>query len=96
MFGLRPDREQQLVGLDVVAAGHGDVQRSVVAPLDLVDRRVELEVDALAHRYLHQPVDNLLVIVAQDHVGSIDQRHVASELVEDARRTHWRYIRRRR
>ena len=61
-----------------------DVERAVVAPLDLLDRRIELEVDALAQRDLDQPVDDLLVVVAQDHVGPVDQRHMASELVEDA------------
>ncbi len=50
--------------------------RSIVA--------VEAEFDALAQRDLQQPVDDLLVIVAQDHVGAVDQRHMASELVEDA------------
>src|SRR5438270_3539369 len=81
---LAPGREQHLVRLDVVAAGHGDVQHSVFALLNLLDRRVELEVDALAHRDLHQAVDELLVILAQDHVGPVDQGHMAAELVKDA------------
>ena len=61
-----------------------DVQRAVLVPLDPLDRRVEPEIDALAQRNLEQPVDDLLVIVAQDHVGSVDQGHMAAELVEDA------------
>ena len=59
-------------------------EAAVLALLDPVDRRVELEVDALADRNLQQPVDDLLVIVAQQHVGAVDQGHVAAELVEDA------------
>jgi hypothetical protein len=60
------------------------VQRAVVALLDLSKVDVELEVDALGHRDLQQPVAHLLVIAAQDHVGAVDQRHMAAELVEDA------------
>src|SRR5205085_10751883 len=58
-----PDREEELVGLDVVAAGHGHVQRAAIALLDLLDRGMEPEVDALADRDLHQPVDDLLVVL---------------------------------
>ena len=60
------------------------MQHSVFALLNLLDRRVELEVDALAHRDLHQAVDELLIILAQDHVGPVDQGHMAAELVKDA------------
>ena len=51
---------------------------------DPLDGRVELVVDALAQRDLDQPVDDLLVVMAEQHIGAIDERHVASELVENA------------
>ena len=45
---------------------------------------MESEVDAFADRDLHQPVDDLLVVLPQDHVGAVDESHVAAELMEDA------------
>ncbi len=60
------------------------MKRAVVALLDPFDGRVELVVDALAQRDLDQAVDDLLVVVPEHDVGAVDQRHVASELVEDA------------
>src|SRR4051794_35402995 len=60
------------------------MERTVLAPLDAVDDRVEFEVDSLAKRNLHQPIDDLLVVMAKNDVGSVDQCHVASELVENA------------
>jgi hypothetical protein len=83
-IGSPSDRKQNLVSLDVVAAGHANMQRVVLVPLDCVDRRVKLEVDALADRDLDEPVDNLLVVAAEQDVRPVHQRHLASELVEDA------------
>src|SRR6266498_743465 len=53
-FGVRlpPGRKQYVIAFDIVTTGQRDMQRAVVAPFDPVDRRVELEVDALAQRNL--------------------------------------------
>src|SRR3546814_11133945 len=61
-----------------------DRERSVLLLLDRLEGRVELEIDALGHRNLEQPVADLFVIAAQDRVAAIDDRHLAAEFVEDA------------
>ncbi len=81
---LAADREQNLVRLNIVAALHVDHQHSVVALLDRVKGRVELEVDALGQADLEQAVAELLVVPPKDRVGAVDDRHVGTELVEDA------------
>ena len=45
---------------------------------------MKLELDALGHRNLQQPVAQLFVIAAQDGVAAIDDRHLAAESVENA------------
>src|SRR3546814_15422333 len=61
-----------------------DRERSVLLLLDRLEGRVELEIDALGHRNLEQPVADLFVIAAQDRVAAIDDRPLAAEFVEDA------------
>ena len=84
VFGARPTAQSSrsasigLVALDM------EQQRAVLPLHDLLERRVELEVDPLRQRDLQQPVADLLVIMAQDAVAAIDQGHLAAELVEDA------------
>src|SRR3546814_11799470 len=65
-------------------AGKVHRQRAVRWRVDLLEGDVEFELDPLGHRDLEQPVADLLVIAAQDHVGAVDQRHMRTKLVEDA------------
>src|SRR3546814_1642118 len=65
-------------------AGHVHQQRAIRLLVDLLEGDVEFELDPLGHRDLEQPVADLLVIAAQDHVGAVDQRHMRTKLVEDA------------
>jgi hypothetical protein len=81
---LASDGDQQLVRLDVVATLHRDLERAAIGPLDAVGSDIEAEIDAFAQRDLDQPIDDLRVVVAQNHIGAVDQSHVASELVENA------------
>ena len=60
------------------------MQRAIVALLDAFDGRIEFVVDALAQGDLDEPVDDLLIVVPEEHVAAVDQCHLASELVEDA------------
>src|SRR3982750_1919104 len=43
---------------------------------------MELEVDALAKGDLDQPIHNLLVVLAQEHVAPVHKRHMSAELAE--------------
>ena len=82
--GLASEREQQL-GPSRCRRNRSSLMCSDPSslPVDPVDGCVKAELDSLAHRDLDQPVDDLLVVTAQKHVGPVDQGHAASELVED-------------
>ncbi len=85
-LGVRgaPGRHQHCISVDRIAAFEMDRERPVILLLDRLERRVELEIDALGHRNLEQPVADLLVIATQDRVAAIDDRHLAAEFIEDA------------
>ena len=64
---------------------HGDVQASRPSRFSIFSNVAwNLKSIPLLMRDLEQPVADLLVIAAQDHVAAVDQGHVRAELVEDA------------
>src|SRR3546814_17632968 len=65
-------------------AGQLHQQRAVRWLVGLLEGVVECELGPLGHRDREQPVADLLVIAAQEHVGAVDQRHMRTKLVEDA------------
>ena len=79
-------RDEHRIGGDRIAIFEMDHQRSVILFLDRLERRVEAEFDPLGHRNLEQTVADLLVIAAQYRVAAVDDRHLAAEFVEDARK----------
>ena len=85
VLDVRPatDRPQQHVGLDRVAVldNQADARRGL---LDAFDPAVEFELDALGQRDRQQAVAQGLIILAQDGVAAVDQRHLDPELVEHA------------
>jgi hypothetical protein len=84
VFGTRPTAHSRASHCHARVA-ESNVERTVGAPLDALERRIEQELDALAHRNLQQPVADLRVIAAQDLVAAVDDGDLRAELVEDAR-----------
>src|SRR5690606_26917585 len=80
-----PGREQNDIARDRIAVLEMDAEGAVIHLFDLVQLRVEAELDALPHGNLHQPVADAFVIAAQQRRGAVYQRHLTAELVEDAR-----------
>ena len=75
--------EENAVDFHVVRSVQRHVQCAVFL-FDAIDRRVEMELNALGRRNHEQAVAQRLIVTAQQRVGAIDDRYFAAELVEDA------------